>query len=243
MPQLLTTNAIITCPHGGPGTTIPSIPKWQIQGGYVCVEQDVGTLACPFLIMPCGGYVLKSMGLNATRIDQRKAMLVTDFNQSLTGLPLSMVETHPVIDQSTPTPIPPGQQAPPPSPELSNLVKPVVVAAPPSFPFKITPPPTPVPVVIAFTLTADYPLQWILTLITVPPAPTGRHFDLTNGIPGSVTVSPSGGQWTTPSLTVTVTMTPPFVASLGPGNHQLYLTGVSRRGVSGHDNATIAVTL
>jgi hypothetical protein len=37
-------------------------------------------------------------------------------------------------------------------------------------------------------------------------------------------------------------MTPPFVGSLGPGNHQLYLTGVSQRGVSGHAMATIPVT-
>jgi hypothetical protein len=242
MPQLLTTNAIITCLHGGPGTTTPSIPKWQINGGFVCVEQDVGVLACPFLVMPCGGYKLQSMGLNATKIDESKAILVTDFNQSFTGLPLLMTETHAVIDQSTPAPIPAGQQAPAQSPALTDLLAPIVVVAPPSFPFKITPPPAPLPVVFTFSLTTNHPLQWILTLITVPSAPTGQHFDLTNGIPGSVTVSPAGGQWTSPSLTVTVTMTPPFVSSLGPGTHQLYLTGVSQRGISGHAMATIPVT-
>src|SRR5690348_8195629 len=72
MPQILTTNAIITCPHGGKGTTIPTVPKWRINGGFVSVEGDTGSLACPFLIYPCIGYTLQSMGLNATTMDQRK---------------------------------------------------------------------------------------------------------------------------------------------------------------------------
>src|SRR5882724_892639 len=173
MPQILTTNATITCPHGGTGSTTPSTEKWQIDGGNVCVERDVGTLTCPY----CVSYTLQSMGLNATEIDGRKVILVTDFNKSVTGLPLVMLEKHPVIDQSTPTPIPAGQQAPPPSEEMADLVAPVVVGVPPSFPFKITPPRTPVPVVIAFTLSATHPLQWLATLIQIPlgGAP-GQHF-------------------------------------------------------------------
>lgn len=239
MPQLLTTNAIITCPHGGPGTTVPSDPKWQINGGFVCVENDVGTIACPFLILPCAGYQLQSMGLNATRIDGRKAILVTDFNQTFTGLPLLMTETHPVQDQSTPAPIPAGQSAPPLSPELTDAIPPVVTVSPAPFPFKITPPPAPVPLVITFNLTATYPLRWILTLINHSLA---AHVDLTNGIPGSVTVVPSGGQWSTPSLSLTVTMTPAFLTALTAGTHDLYLTGISRRGLSGHAQATIVVS-
>jgi len=243
MPQILTTNAIITCPHGGLGTTVPSDPKWQINGGFVCLEQDTGILACPFLIMPCGGYTLKSMHLNATQIDQRNVILVTDFNQTLTGLPLLMTETHQVFDVSTPAPIPAGQQAPPQTPQMLDVIPPVVVAPPTPFPFKITPPPTPVPVVITFSLSTTYPLQWMLTLITVPNAsPKGTHFDLTNGIPGSVTVVPSGGRWSTPTLSIVVTLMPTFVASLTPGNHQLFLIGVSQRGVSGNDKAIIQVT-
>ena len=35
MPQVLTTNAMIMCPHGGTGSTVPAIPKWQINGGYI----------------------------------------------------------------------------------------------------------------------------------------------------------------------------------------------------------------
>ena len=66
MPQVLTTNAMIVCPHGGLGTTIPTVPKWQINGGYVTVEGDSGTLSCPFGLFPCTRYQLGSMGLNAT---------------------------------------------------------------------------------------------------------------------------------------------------------------------------------
>jgi hypothetical protein len=240
MPQILTTNAIITCPHLGKGTTIPSLPKWQINGGFVCVAGDVGTLACPFLPFPCVGYTLQSMGLNATRIDQRQAILVTDFNQTITGLPLLMMETHQILDQSTPAPIPVGQQSPPSSPEMADLIAPIVTVAPPSFPFKITPPPAPVPVVIAFNLATDHPLKWILTLIDEKPP--GAHIDLTNGIPGAVTVGPSGGQWTTPSLAVVATLQPTFLAGLGPGTKDLFMTGVSRRGLSSFAKATIMVT-
>ncbi len=239
MPQILTTNALIICPHGGKGTTIPSTTNWQINGGFVCVENDTGTLACPFLPLPCGGYQLQSMGLNATQIGSQKVILVTDFNQTFTGLPLLMTEFHQVMDQSTPASIPAGQAAPPLSPELVDLVAPVVSGSPAPFPFKITPPPAPVPVVIPFSLTSDHPLKWVLTLINET---QGQHLDLTNGIPGNVTVTPSGGQWSTSSLTVTVTMTPTFLAGLGPGTCDLYMIGVSQRGLSGNFKATIVVS-
>lgn len=236
MPQLLTTNAIITCPHGGLGTSYPTSRKWQINGGLVCAEGDSGLLACPFLIYPCVGYTLKSMGLNATTIDGRKAMLVTDFNQSVTGLPLLMVETHPVLDQSVPAFIPPGQTAPPLSPEMSDLISPIVTGPPAPFPYVIH---APAPVVIAFNLATDHPLKWILTLINDTP---GGSIDLTNGIPGAVTVAPTGGTWSSPVTTVTVTLTPPFPGNLGIGTKELFLTGVSRRGLSGHGKATIMVS-
>ena len=58
MPQILTTNATIVCPHGGTGSTVPAIPKWQINGGYVAVEGDTGALSCPFGLFPCTGYIL-----------------------------------------------------------------------------------------------------------------------------------------------------------------------------------------
>jgi hypothetical protein len=102
-------------------------------------------------------------------------------------------------------------------------------------PFSIT---TPTPVAFNFTLTSDHPLKWILTLINET---LGTHMDLTNGAPGA-TVTPSGGSWPSPTLNITVTMTPAFVAALTPGTTQLYLTGISQRGLSGHAIGTINIT-
>jgi hypothetical protein len=236
MPQVLTTNATIFCPHGGKGTTMPSAPKWQINGGYVAVEGDMGVLACLFAPLPCVGYQLRSMGLNATQIDGRKVILVTDFNQSFTGLPLVMTEFHQTFDESTPAPIPTGQPPPPPTAEMADLVRPIVLPPLQIVPFSIST--TTVPVVVAFNLTAAHPLQWMLTLINTT---LQYHLDLTNGAPGA-TVAPSGGQWDTPSLAVSVTMTPPFVQALAVGTHHLFLTGVSRRGLSGHAEAKVEVS-
>jgi hypothetical protein len=235
MPLVLTTNAVILCPHAGPGTTIPTSPKWTVNGGFVAADGDSGTLACPFLIYPCVGYTLQSMGLNATKIDGKNAILVTDFNQSFTGLPLTMQDFHQTSDNSTPAPVPTGQSAPPPTPALADLVAPVVTAIPPAVPFSIS---TPTPVAFSFTLASDHPLKWMLTLIN---GPNVTHVDLTNGAPGA-TVTPSGGNWTTPSLTIAVTMLPAFVAALSIGTSQLFLTGVSQRGLSGYGMGAIIVS-
>jgi hypothetical protein len=236
MPQVLTTNATIMCPHGGLGSTVPAIPKWQINGGYVAVEGDSGTLSCPFGLFPCTGYQLRSMGLNASEIDGRKVILVTDFNQSLTGLPLVMTEFHQTFDESTPAAIPIGQPAPPVSDEMADLSPPVVVPPLQTFPFSIST--TPVPVVATFSLTAAHPLQWMLTLINTT---LQYNQDLTSGAPGAAVV-PANGQWDTPSLTVTATLTPAFVAALTPGTHHLFLTAISRRGLSSYGEAKIELT-
>ncbi len=237
MPQILTTSAQIFCPHGGPGTTTPSAPKWRINAGFVAVENDVGVLACPFLPLPCGGYQLRSMGLNASQIDGRKVILVTDFNQSFTGLPLLMIESHQVLDNSTPAPIPPGQTAPPLSPELADAISPVV--APPFQALPFVTASTPPPLVVTFTLTGAFPNLWVLTLISES---AKQSFPLTNGIPSQVDVSPSGGQWQTPSLTITVTLSPTFLAGLGVGLQDIYMTAVSKRGLSGYGKAVITVS-
>jgi hypothetical protein len=234
MPLVLTTNALITCPHGGVGTTIPLSPKWTVNGGFVTADGDSGTLTCVF-IPPCVGYTLKSMGLNATTIDGKNAMLVTDFVQSISGVPLQIQDFHTTSDDSTPAPIPSGQSAPPPTPALADLAAPVAVAAPPTMPFSLS---APAPVAFTFTLTSDHPLRWILTLLDIP---NNMHMDLTNGAPGAV-VTPSGGSWTEPELTVAVTLSPPFVGALGIGTSQLYLTGISQRGVSGSAIGYIEVT-
>ena len=87
MPQVLTTNALIVCPHGGLGVTTPSHPKWSINGGMVAVQGDVGVLTCPFLPLPCAGYQLQSMGLNSTQIDGRQSDR-TGRGDNLHGLPI-----------------------------------------------------------------------------------------------------------------------------------------------------------
>jgi hypothetical protein len=239
VPQVLTTNALIVCPHAGIGTSVSLNPIWDVNGGQVLAEGDTGTLSC-INIVPCVGYTLKSMRLNSTFIGPMRAILVTDFNQSFTGLPLQMTEFHQTYDESTPGPVPAGQSAPPPSPAMADLVPPIVTVAPPSVAFSQT---TQMPAVvpITFTLTSPNPLQWILTLINDSQV---LNLDLTNGMPPGVVVAPSGGAWNSPSLAVVVTLTAAFMNSLappgGPPSH-LYMTAVSKRGLSGRAVADITV--
>ena len=238
MPRILTTRAIITCPHGGVGTTIPSWPFWNIEGGQAVRQGDAGTLTCVFPY-PCTGYVLRSMGLNATKIDGLPAILETDFNQSLTGLPLTMTDTHNVIDNSTPAPVPIGGAPAPQAAELLDFAAPVVVAVPPAAAFNsVTQLPVTVP--ISFSLSSAFPLQWILTRVSEPP--NAGHQDLTNGLPPGAVAVPSGGSWTTPSLSVTLTLNAAYMTSLGVGVHHFYMTGVSRRGLSAYAECVLTVS-
>jgi hypothetical protein len=238
MPQLMTTNAIVLCPHGGTGTSTPARPTWSIQGGFVLRENDIGVLACPFL-PPCVGYRLQSMGLNSTTIDGAPAVLVTDFNQTFTGLPLLITETHTVLDNSTPAPVPSGQDAPPLGPELLDSVPPVVVPVPPIAAFNSTTM-QPATVPVSFTLISAFPLKWVLSRVSEPP--NAGHAELTNGLPPGAVVVPAGGAWATPSLTVTLTMTAVFMAGLGVGRHHFYMTGVSRRGLSAWVESVLTVS-
>jgi hypothetical protein len=236
MPQVLTTLATITCPHGGVGTSVPRSTKWTVNGGPVLVEGDTGTLTCVFPV-PCVGYTLQSMGLNATNIDGRKVILVTDLNLSATGLPLKMVEHHQVEDDSTPAPIPPHQQAPALTPAMADDTPPVATVAPPGAAFDSTTQLPPV-IPITFTLSAAFPLRWILTWISEP---DGSHQDITNGLPGALP-APAGGAWTTPSLTVVLTLSTPFLSSLAPGRHHFYMTAVSQRGLSDAQGSVLTVS-
>ena len=237
MPQVLTTNALILCPHGGKGTTIASDPKWQISGGFVAVEGDTGVLACPYGPMPCAGYQLQSMGLNATQMDGRKVILVTDFNQSVTRLPLTIMETHNVIDDSTPAPLPAGEPVPPLSPAMTDLTKPLVTCVPAALAFNST---TALPpnLTAAFTLSSAFPLKWTLTLINETEKTSD---DLTDGLPPALNVQPFGGVWSLPTQTITVNMTLAFLASLAPGLHRFFMTGVSQRGLTGFAKMTLTV--
>lgn len=237
MPQVLTTTATILCPHTGKGTTTPATPYVDAQGGYVLCEGDVGVLSCPFT-PPCVGYTLKSMGLNATEIAGRKIILATDFQQSVTGLPLNIVETTMVYDDSTPAPLPAGATSAPLAPELLDLAPPVVVAVPPTVPF-VTSTMMPAAASIVFTLTSAFPLSWSLVLIN---GAQGTSTDVTNGGPPGLVVGPMGGSWSTPTLVVTAAMTAAFFSALGPGTHRLYMTGVSKRGKSAYKDAIIQVS-
>ncbi len=237
MPQVLTTNAQIVCPHGGVGTTLNTSTHWTVNGGYVVLDGDTGTLSCLF-IPPCASYILQSMGLNAVQMDGRKVMLVTDFTKSVTGLPLVITEIHKVVDDSTPAPLPAGQPAPPLPPAMADTTTPVVQLTVPPLDFHtlVTPP---VPVTATFTLSATYPMQWILSLIHegVP----GGNVDVTKGIPGMALVSPAGGNWDSPFLTVNVTLQGAFVATFPPGKHDLYLTGITQRGLSAYAEGSFQV--
>ena len=244
MPKVLTTNASIKCPHGGVGTSIPSDPKWTINGGIVLLENDGGTfplagpLSCSLTSVPCTAYTLKSMGLNATEVDHRKVILDTDFNLTDTRLPLLIEEFHQTFDNSTVTPLPPGQTAAPLPVELADLVKPVVTALPPILAFDlITQQPSPLE--ITFTLFSDHPLKWILTLLNEP---GGFSLDITNGLPPGLVVAPAGGTWNTPTLVVSVTMNNLFLAGLQPRWHHFFMTAVSRRGLFSKAEVVLTVS-
>ena len=104
MPKILTTNALITCPHGGTGTSQPISmpPKGSINGGHVLLDGDQGVIAGCGLLIPCVAYQLTSMRLNSTFVDERHVMLVTDIIVSNTGFPLTVIETHTMNDLTPP---------------------------------------------------------------------------------------------------------------------------------------------
>lgn len=237
MPQVLTTTATITCPHGGKGTTAPVTPYVVAQGGIVASEGDPGTLACTFVV-PCVGYTLQSMRLNASSIAGKQVILATDVQKSVTGLPLLIVETTTTIDDSTPAPLPVGASSAALAPELLDMVKPIVTAAPPALAFTIT---TMQPAVatLSFTLVSAFPSAWSLVLLNTL---TKTSTDVTNGHPGGLTVVPSGGSWSSPSLAVTATLTASFMAAQGAGTHWFYMTGVSKRGLTGFIPAVLVVS-
>jgi hypothetical protein len=227
MPNIMTTNATVQCIHTGTGVTTPSSLHWNASGGFVLVDGDRGILTCPSPVN-CKGYTLHSMGLNATELDGKKVILVTDFNLTDTGLPLLVTEVNNLIDNSTPGGI---------TPALLDPTIPVVTPIPPTAAFDSTTQ-LPASLTINFNLTAAFPLRWVLSLISDP---TGTSQDLTSGAPG-VTVDPNLGAWSSPSQTVTLTLTLAFLTTLKPGAHHFYLTAANQRGASGFNLATLTVT-
>lgn len=228
MPNVMTTNAVVVCPHGGVGTPQTYSKKCQAHGGgYIHAEGDTGKLACPFIPSPCGGYQLRSMHLNATTIDGRATILVTDFNQTLTGLPLTITEVHETFDNTTPAPLPPGATGSALSPALLDESPPVVTVAPPAAAI-VTAPSAPPPIIVAFNLFSPFPLRWLLFEVDEV---AKLNVDLSNGFPGML-VAPAGGAWDTPALTVTLTLTSPLLFALLPGRYHFFMTGVTERGVN-----------
>jgi hypothetical protein len=236
MPQVLTTLATITCPHAGPGTSLPSSNDGMVNGGVVLVEGDTGTLGCLFPV-PCTSYTLKSMGLNSTKISSKRVILVTDLNTSITGLPLTMIEHHKVLDDSTVAAIPAGQSAPPITPAMADMTPPVVTATPPAAVFNTTTQ-MPATIPITFTLATAFPMQWSLVWISVPDA---KSKDLTNGMPGAMP-APPGGSWPSGALTVVLNLSLPFLSTLSPGLHYFYMTGASQRGLTGIAQCILTVS-
>ena len=237
MPQLLTTNAQIKCLHGGDGSVAsPLAPLATVNGGTVLVEGDTGTIAgCALVQRPCVSFTLRSMNYNATTIDGRRAILVTDFQQTSTFLPLILAETHQAFDDSTTAPLTAGSPAPPLSVALLDVTPPVVTVAPPALTFTHSTqlPPS---AVFVFALSSPFPKQWMLTHVSASAAE-----DLTSGgVPGP-SVAPAGGNWASPMMTVVVTLDTAYLNSLSSGVHQFYLTAVSERGIPMSLPATLTV--
>jgi hypothetical protein len=246
MPKIWTTNAQVSCPHGGGGTS-QAIPPRQatISGGEILLDGDQGVFDRPPCVNtpPCAGYVLRSMGLNATSIKGRNVMLVSDFTETHTGFPVAVVESHVVDDKTLPgTPPASGAVIPP---EMQETDHPTVVCVPPTLPFSIatfgsTSQPATLP--FSFSLSSQYPLRWMLWQV----GPPATQLDVTAGLPSQVTVLPVGaspdGTWSSPSATVSVTITGTYAATLAPGNHEFVLTAVNRRGFSAFDKGVLVVS-
>ena len=245
MPRLLTDLAQVHCPHGGTGTSIAGTPYLTVMGAAVLVDGDTGTIAgCAFIQVPCVSYTLRSMGLNATTIMGKKAILDTDLQQTNTGLPLIIIETLFAEDASTPAPLPPGASSGDIPPELADTSEPTVLALPPVLAFNsvtLLPPSA----VATFTAYHEHPLSWELKLLNTV---AKTDVDLTGGLPPGATVVPvggAGGAWDDAALAVTLTLTAPFMAAMGittVSPHSFYFTATTQRGISASAEVQLSVT-
>jgi hypothetical protein len=245
MPKVWTTNALVTCPHGGGGTSIPAPPRnATINGGEILLDGDQGVFNRPPCLNkpPCLGYDLKSMGLNATSIQGRSVMLVSDFTRTYTGFPVKVSESHVVNDKTLPGTPPAGGAVIP--PEMQADDTPTVVCVPPTLAFSVaafTNTSQPAMLPLSFTLSSQYPLKWMLWQVG-----TSGQLDVTAGLPSQVTVLGVGaspdGTWSSPSATVSVTLMGTYLATLAPGDYQFVLTAVNTRGFSAFDKCALTVS-
>jgi hypothetical protein len=242
MPRLLTNLAQVQCPHGGLGFSIPSTPYLTVQGAVVLVDGDTGLIAgCPFIQVPCMSYTLRSMGLNATKIMGKNAILETDIQLTNTGLPLIIVENRPAMDDSTPAPLPPGASSGTIPPPLADTSEPTAAVLPPVLAFN-TVTQLPVSAVAVFTAYHEHPMSWSLMLLN---SVSGTQVDLVNGLPPAATVAPAGGAWDNAALAVTLTLTAPFMTALGittTAPHSFWFTATTERGVFASAELQLAVT-
>ncbi len=235
MPHVLTTNATVVCPHLGQGSGIPTDDRWHINGGRVLLEGDRGVIAgCVQILAPCLKYQLHSMGLNATSVGGRPVMLTTDLVLTNTGCPLVMLESHGVVDNSTPAPLPPGSSSTELPPELQEGDRPVVSASPNSLTY------TSARADFLFTFTSRFPGGWKLTFAPLATS-TLEIEDWTSGAIADVDVDPSGGIWRDATMHVTVTIKKRKLDSMFPGEkHYVTLTAFNQRGLAHH--ATVELT-
>lgn len=245
MPKVLTRNALIQCPHSGIGQSVPSQLAVTIAGAPVLLDGDTGVipncLNLPPVGVPCAGYLLRSMNLNAVTVGGRRAMMDTDFVKSFTGYPLVLTEFHQTEDKSLPVTVPPGGSVTTP-PELQDTDRPSATAVPPVLAFSkggFTSTGVPPALGVTFTLASQFPSRWILTEI-VPPGSK----DITAQAPTGVTVQPSGGSWTASPLTITVTLTGAYMMTLPvlPPKISLVMVGMNRRGRAAYAEAVLGVS-
>jgi hypothetical protein len=111
---------------------------------------------------------------------------------------------------------------------MTDVTKPLVTCAPAALAFNSSTA-APPNLTAAFTLSSAFPLKWILTLINETEKTSA---DLTEGLPPALEVQPSGGAWVVPTQTITLNMTLAFLATLAPGLHRFFMTGVSQRGLT-----------
>jgi hypothetical protein len=238
VPKVLTTAAVVRCPHGGQGSSMPAGTPLLFAGGAVLADGDQGTIALCTNQVQCKTYKLSSMQLNSMYVGGKRIMLVTDFIQTDTGFPLAVTESHNVVDQTVPSPLAPGA-TPTTPPELREDDKPAVtvtVAPPPFSKSGFANSGQPVSLPFAFSLTSLFPRRWTLWRIS-----PGLSQELTAGLPPGITVAPSGGAWAASPLTVAMTVTGAFVATMDVATHSFVLTAVNHRGLWGMAEAKLAV--
>jgi hypothetical protein len=121
---------------------------------------------------------------------------------------------------------------------MADMVKPLVTSSITNLAFNRTTmsPPT---LTVTFTLIAVHPLRWILRQIDEPEQLSN---DRTSFQPPGLTVAPAGGVWDVSPLTIDMTMTAAFMATLAPLAHRFFMTGVSQRGLSTFAEVVLNVT-